>query len=170
MKNIFWSLLVSVILFGCFKDTNSIQQCNYTDTQTQAPDSEVQKVATYLDSIHVHAQNHSSGFYYVIHLPGTGAFVTNLCSVIAVTYKGKFTNGTIFDSTATNKTASFQLGEVILGWQKGIPLVSKGGSLTLYIPPALGYGPNDVKDNLGNVVIPGNSILIFDVEVLDISG
>ena len=170
MKNIFWSLLFSVVLFGCLKDPDSTQQCNYADTQIQVPDSQVQKLTAYLDSNHIHAQKHSSGFYYTIHSPGAGASVVNLCSVITVTYKGKFTNGTTFDSTATNKTATFELGGVILGWQKGIPLISEGGSITLYIPPALGYGPDDIQNNQGQVVIPGNSILIFDVDILDISG
>ena len=128
------------------------------------------KVEAYLDSNHIHAQKHSSGFYYIIHSQGTGAFVTNLCSIVTVTYKGKFTNGITFDSTGTNNVATFQLGEVILGWQKGIPLVNKGASITLYIPPSLGYGPNDLQNNQGHVIIPGNSILIFDIDVLNISG
>jgi FKBP-type peptidyl-prolyl cis-trans isomerase len=170
MKNIFWILLVSVFLFGCLKNTNSTQQCSYVDTQTLAPDSEVQKLTAYLDSNHIHAQKHTSGFYYIIHSQGAGAFVTNLCSLVTVTYKGKFTNGATFDSTGTNNVATFQLGSVILGWQKGVPLVNKGGSITLYIPPSLGYGPYDVQNNQGHVVIPGKSILIFDIEVLDISG
>ena len=170
MKNIFWSLLVSFVLFGCLKDPEQNHQCSYTDSQTVAPDSQVQKVKAYLDSNGITAQKHLSGFYYAIHSPGSGAFVTNLCSVVTVTYKGKLTNGTTFDSTATGLTAAFRLGQVIAGWQKGIPLVNKGGSITLYIPPALGFGSQNVTDNNGNVKIPANSIVIFDVEVLDISG
>jgi FKBP-type peptidyl-prolyl cis-trans isomerase FkpA len=37
----------------------------------------------------------------------------------------------------------------------------------LYIPPTLGYGSREIKDNLGNVIIPANSILIFDIELLN---
>jgi len=170
MKKIFWALLFSVVLFGCLKDKNPDQVCSYNDSQTIAPDSQQQKVKAYLDLNGINAQKHSSGFYYVIHSPGSGAFVTNLCSNITVNYKGKFTSGVIFDSTVTNNPASFALGGVIVGWQKGIPLVNKGGSITLFIPPSLAYGQNDIKDNQGNVIIPGNSIMIFDVEVLDISG
>jgi FKBP-type peptidyl-prolyl cis-trans isomerase FkpA len=170
MQKTFWVLLSSIVLFGCLKDANSNKTCTYNDSQTIAPDSQVQKVKAYLDSNHITAQKHSSGFYYVINQQGSGTFVTNLCSVITVMYKGKFTNGNVFDSTATNNSASFQLGQVIAGWQKGIPLINKGGKITLYIPPSLGYGQQNTTDNQGHVVIPGNSILIFDVEVLDISG
>jgi FKBP-type peptidyl-prolyl cis-trans isomerase FkpA len=169
MQKLLWILLSSIVLFSCLKDSNSNKTCTYPDSQTIAPDSQVQKVKAYLDSNHITAQKHSSGFYYVINTQGSGAFVTNLCSIITVTYKGKFTNGNVFDSTASNASASFALGQVIAGWQKGIPLVNKGGKITLYIPPSLGYGPQNTTDN-GHVVIPGNSILIFDVEVLDISG
>ena len=170
MRKLFLGLLISVVLFGCLKDKNHDQVCNYTDSQTQAPDSQVQKVKAYLDSNHINAQKHSSGFYYTINSQGAGAFVTNLCSIITVGYKGKLTNGNIFDSTATGLPASFRLGQVIVGWQKGIPLVNKGGKITLYIPPALGYGSQVVNDRNGNILIPANSVIIFDVDVLDISG
>jgi FKBP-type peptidyl-prolyl cis-trans isomerase FkpA len=170
MKNIFWSLLFSVVLFGCFKDTNQNHQCNYPDSPTIAPDSQVQKVKAYLDSNGIIAQKNPSGFYYSIHSQGTGGFVTNLCSVVTVNYKGKLTNGSIFDSTTTNNPAAFALGRFIVGWQKGIPLINNGGSITLYIPPSLGYQAQDIRDNQGHIVIPGNSILIFDIEVLNISG
>jgi len=172
MKKLFGYLLLSVTIFGCLKNNNntSNQVCNYTDAQTVAPDSQVQKVKAYLDSNNIVAVKAPSGFYYTINSQGTGASVVNLCSVIDVTYKGKFTNGTTFDSTATGSSVTFQLGGVILGWQKSIPLVKGGGSITLYIPPALGYGQQDATDAQGHVIVPGNSILIFDVAVLSISG
>src|ERR1043166_509385 len=100
MQKILWSLLFSVVLFGCLKNENPNKVCNYTDSPTTAPDTQVQKVKAYLDSNGITAQKHSSGFYYVIHSQGAGVFVTNLCSQITVTYKGMLTNGAIFDSTA----------------------------------------------------------------------
>jgi len=171
MQKIFWTFLLSIILFSCIKPSNqSNQTCGFNDSQTVAPDSEAHKVSAYLDSNHIHAQKDSSGFYYVSHSQGAGAFVTNLCSVVTVYYKGMLTNGTVFDSTETNVPSSFQLGQVIVGWQKAIPKLNKGGSITLYIPPTLGYSSQAISDNNGHLLIPPNSILIFDIEVLDISG
>jgi FKBP-type peptidyl-prolyl cis-trans isomerase FkpA len=170
MKILLPGLLLSIVLFSCLKNENKNPTCSYVDSQTIAPDSQVQRVKAYLDLNNITAQLHPSGLYYKIISPGSGTFVSNLCSVVNASYKGKLTNGITFDSTAAGMSASFQLGRVIAGWQKGIPLIAKGGSITLFIPPALGYGSQVVGDGNGNVIIPANSILIFDVKVLDISG
>jgi len=73
-----------------------------------------------------------------------------------VNYGGKFTNGTQFDAA---NNVPFQLSRLVIGWQEGIPLIGTGGSITLYLPPSLGYGSADYGD------IPGNSILIFDISL-----
>ena len=168
MKKLFGVLVLFSFLISCTKKQTD-KQCPYNDSQTVAPDNEVQKVKAYLDSNNITATKHASGFYYNITSQGSGASVVNLCSVVSVKYIGKFTNGTTFDSTANNTVASLELGRLIIGWQKGIPLLNKGGKITLYIPPSLGYGPQDVKDQQGKVVVPGNSILIFDIELADIT-
>jgi FKBP-type peptidyl-prolyl cis-trans isomerase FkpA len=62
----------------------------------------------------------------------------------------------------------FVLGTLIDGWKIGVPLIKKGGQIRLYIPPSLGYGSSDVRDNQGRVIIPGNSILIFDITLIDL--
>ena len=85
-----------------------------------------------------------------------------------MTYRGSFFNGVTFDSTANNDVASFQLGQAIVGWQKALPLISKDGVMTLYLPPSLAYGPNPVRDNFGNIVIPGNSYLVFNISLKDV--
>ena len=69
------------------------------------------------------------------------------------------TDGTVFDQS-TSAGISF-LTNVILGWQEGIPMFSEGGTGKLLIPSPLGYGNRAV----GN--IPENSVLIFDVELID---
>lgn len=166
MKNVLFGLIIaSAVIAGCVKSNN---KCPYTDSNFIAPTSEVQALK---DSLAVHgisATQDPSGFLYTINQPGTGTGVINLCSNVSVTYKGSLFDSTVFDSTATNQVATFQLGQVIVGWQKGLPLVNKNGDITLYIPPSLGYGPNPVKDNSGNVVIPGNSFLIFNIHITDI--
>ena len=167
------SVILLLILASCVK--NNIK-CNFTDSTVVAPDSEVQALKDSLTAHGIQANAHPSGFFYTINSQGTGQAVSNLCSNLTVTYKGSLLNGHVFDSTRIDSTvtphlpipANFQLGNVIVGWQKGVPLISKGGDITLYIPPSLGYGPNPVTDNNGNVIIPGNSNLIFTVHIEDI--
>ena len=94
--------------------------------------------------------------------PGSGAVVQS-GQCITVQYTGWLTNGTKFDSSR-DRVGGFQFtvgaGNVIPGWDKGIPGMKVGGRRRLEIPPALGYGPS------GQGPIPGNSTLIFIVEVV----
>ncbi|KAA9036293.1 FKBP-type peptidylprolyl isomerase [Ginsengibacter hankyongi] len=158
--------MASIIFASCVKNST---KCNYSDSNVTAPDSEIQSLKDSLFSHNItDATLNPIGFYYKIDNAGSGNAVANLCTNISVSYKGTYFNGVSFDSTAANQSATFQLGQVIVGWQKGIPLVSKGGVISLYIPPTLAYGPNPVKDNAGNVLVPGNSYLVFKVHVEDI--
>ncbi|HEX7847130.1 MAG TPA: FKBP-type peptidyl-prolyl cis-trans isomerase, partial [Chitinophagaceae bacterium] len=104
-----------------------------------------------------------SGMFYDITNPGTGP-QPGACTGVKVKYTGRLTNGNVFDQETTNGI-SIGLDQVIRAWRIGIPLLKVGGTATLYIPPSLGYGSQDLRDQSGAVVIPGNSILIFTVEL-----
>jgi len=150
-------LLLSTI--ACFKKDSGC-----TINNVIAPASEVTAVENYLSAKNITATKDPSGFYYEIVSLGSGTN-PNECSGVNVGYVGKLTNDNVFDQS---QSLSIGLSQVIEGWRKGLPLIQKGGEIKLYIPPTLGYGPIDVKDGQGNVVIPANSILIFDVHLIDV--
>lgn len=132
--------------------------CSYDACQLKAPDSEIVRLEKYIADNSITAVKHCSGLYYTIVTPGTGNLPTS-CSDVTVNYVGSYTNGNVFERSSTPVT--FNLLGVISGWTNGLPLVKKGGKIKLYIPPSLGYGPNQYR------TIPGNSILIFEIDVLD---
>lgn len=158
-------LLISVVFTSCIKKND---QCTFNTVETSAPATEKNTLRTFLQSNAIPFTEDPHGFFYNIVTPGSGAIIANLCSTVSVTYVGKLSNGTIFDQTAAGSQAAFQLGNVIYGWQKGLPLISKNGRILLYIPPSFGYGSTAVKDNSGNVIIPANSNLFFDITIADI--
>jgi FKBP-type peptidyl-prolyl cis-trans isomerase FkpA len=160
MKKVLLCLLSVSIISGCFKKDTECPP----DTNIVAPLSEQQVIVDYLTANGITATKHSSGMYYQIQLPGSGGSPNN-CSSIAINYIGQLSNGNKFDE---GKNVAFTLGSLIEGWKKGLPLIQKGGKIKLYIPPSLGYKSADIKDAYGNVVIPANSMLIFEITLLDV--
>ena len=154
--------LITITVFSgsCIKKSGG---CPYSDQNIVAPVAEQQAVEDYLTNNTISATKHGSGMYYQVLSQGTGD-APHLCSQIVVAYSGKLTNGTQFDASSN---LVYDLGALIEGWKKGLPLIQKGGHIMLYIPPSLGYGNTDVKDNGGNIIIPANSILIFDITLKD---
>lgn len=121
------------------------------------------QLESYLASASITATKHCSGMYYAVDAAGTGGVTATICSIVSVKYKGQLTNGNVFDQATS--PVSFQLGGLIESWKKGIPLLKAGGKIRLYCPPSLAYGSQDVRDGSGNVVIPANSILVFEIEL-----
>jgi FKBP-type peptidyl-prolyl cis-trans isomerase len=106
-----------------------------------------------------------SGLEFEDLVVGTGESPTAGQTAV-VHYTGWLTDGTKFDSSHDrNKPFEFAVGRrrVIKGWDQGVVTMKVGGKRKLYIPPALGYG----ERGFGNV-IPPNSDLVFEVELLEI--
>jgi FKBP-type peptidyl-prolyl cis-trans isomerase len=95
---------------------------------------------------------------------GTGETAASGRGVV-MNYVGYLTNGTRFDTSCT-RGEPFQLqlgaGQVIQGWEQGIPGMKVGGQRRLFIPPSLAYG----EQGAGGGVIPPNAVLVFDVELV----
>ena len=168
-KLIFLLILSSFIAFSCKKNNSSNQTCQFQPSTIIAPIAEQTALHDSLVAHEIEATMDPSGFFYKINEPGSGPTVKDLCTTVAVFYKGTFFNGKVFDSTSTGTPAIFQVGRVIPGWQKAIPLIAKGGDITLYIPPSLAYGSNNVVNpNTGDTIIRANSNLVFHVQLADL--
>jgi FKBP-type peptidyl-prolyl cis-trans isomerase FkpA len=138
----------------------SFVSCKKRKTATQAELDE-KIITNYITDNKLNATATGSGLYYVIISQGTGA-QPNANSNVTVNYKGSLKDGTVFDQSAP-VGITFNLNSVIKGWQEGIPYFKKGGKGVLLIPSALGYGANATGK------IPANSVLIFDIELLNVN-
>lgn len=108
-------------------------------------------------------QTTKSGLQYQILKQGTGKS-PKANSVVKVNYEGRLIDGTVFDSSiARNQPAEFQVSQVIQGWTEGLQLMKEGAQYRFFIPAQLGYG----QIGSGDVIEP-NSILIFDVELIEV--
>ncbi|OFY92166.1 MAG: peptidylprolyl isomerase [Bacteroidetes bacterium RIFCSPLOWO2_12_FULL_31_6] len=106
-----------------------------------------------------------SGLQYQVLKQGTGPKPTAE-DTVTVHYTGKLIDGTVFDSSVErNEPATFPVGMVIPGWTEALQLMSVGSKWVLYIPSQLGYGEHGAGG-----VIPPSATLIFEVELLSISG
>jgi FKBP-type peptidyl-prolyl cis-trans isomerase FkpA len=109
----------------------------------------------------------NTGLAYEDLVEGSGATATGPGQTVTVHYTGWLLDGTKFDSSLDrNEPFQFPLGVgmVIRGWDEGVAGMKVGGKRRLTIPPELGYGSRGA----GNV-IPPDSTLVFEVELLKIS-
>jgi FKBP-type peptidyl-prolyl cis-trans isomerase FkpA len=161
MKRLMIVAAAAVFFSGCLKSEDEVPPCSYNECGVKAPAAEIENVKAYLLQNSLTPTEHCSGMFYSIDSVGTGTAPT-ACAAIAARYKGMLTNGAVFDSGVLTST----LTRLIPGWRNGLPKIKAGGGMRLYIPPTLGYGAEDVKNpNTGQVVIPGNSILVFEVKL-----
>lgn len=104
----------------------------------------------------------ASNLQYIVVAEGNGKTPTDT-DIVKVHYTGTLMNGTKFDSSVDRgQPAEFPVNGVIPGWTEALKLMKVGAKYKLFIPPELAYGPS------GRPGIPPNSVLIFDVELLDI--
>ena len=104
-----------------------------------------------------------SGLQYRVLTQGKGAVATDSTEV-EVHYEGRLIDGTVFDSSyKRGKPSTFRPDQVIKGWREALTLMPEGSIWELYIPAELGYGERG-----SGQTIPGNSTLIFQVEIIKV--
>lgn len=144
-------LFVLSILFFAFSSCKK-------DRRLQSEKDE-DTIKQYISDHGLNATATGTGLYIVETIHGTGASCTKFSNV-KVKYKGYYTNGEVFDESTAG--IQFNLQNVIAGWTEGIPYFQEGGKGVLLVPSRLAYGEN------GSGTVPGNTVLIFDVELVDV--
>jgi FKBP-type peptidyl-prolyl cis-trans isomerase FkpA len=149
----FIPLVLTAILFSCGGEAE--EENTYVETEY---DKEISK---WLEDRDWEPTRSESGLYIYKEVPGS-ADKPALGSFLTLKYEGYLLDGTKFDGTNGEAvTFDFPVSGLIEGWQEAIPQFGKGGKGKLLIPPDLGYGDRPKG------IIPANSILYFEMEILD---
>ena len=159
MKNLRLVLLfvcVAAGLSACKKSVND----NFDEVGQYTADTTA--IRAFIVKNNIPAVKHSTGVFYQIIAPGTGSTVYTSNTVVTANYAGRILGNTATFDTTNGTAVAFPLGGVIPGWQIGVPLIQKGGSIRLFIPSYYGYG------QYGQGSIPPNAILDFDIQLVDV--
>ena len=159
------------------KEEMEQEQANFYENMRQAQAAEKEALAKYVADNKIDATPDEDGLYIIVNKKGKGQKV-EIGRTVAINYTGHLLDGKVFDtsietvaknndiydSQRTYGPFKYRVGEtkLIRGWEEGVINQPAGSKLTLIIPSALGYGPNDLG------VIPANSSLIFDIEIVSV--
>ena len=143
------SLSGLVILLGCVQDSPNIQQIEnmqfFIDNKKNEEIIEIEPGLQY--SVMVNKESISE--------------TPKLNQTITAHFHGTLTSGEIFWSSLDTEPLKIELSKLITGCQKAISLMSKGEKWIVYIDPSMAYGESARSG------IPSNSILIFEIELID---
>lgn len=128
----------------------------YSDEQIGNFDKEIRE---YLKKEQIECTASPSGLYYRIDEPGKGPAIL-FTSIVRFKYKGTFLNGKIFDEQT--EPVEYRVDELIGAWKEVMLELKEGGKVFLVTPPQLAYGDHELDD------IPANSILVFELEVVEV--
>lgn len=166
--------IIPAIITSCKKERPVLYD---VDKQLAAEEISIKQ---YITANNIPAQRHErTGIYYVLSSAGTGSYSYNDLNATAITvkYSGKLLNGVEFDSNTTGVTfgpPQFPngLNNLIAAWKIALAPKSiggiieggmqKGGRIRIITPSPYAYGPN------GTGAVPANSILDFDIELVDV--
>lgn len=168
--------LIAVLFSSCDEDCENLRG--------ECPEEQLAKdiaiIEKYLEENNLTAQRDKNyDLFYIIEEEGTGEKPEN-GQAVEVAYTGRYLSGEVFDTSIESvareadiytegreyKPFQFVIGNrrVILGWDIGIKLLNEGGKATLIIPSYMAYGPQPPR----NSPIPPNTVLLFEVELVNI--
>lgn len=155
--------LVVIAVFFVFPDLSPFrQQISSSTSQEEQATTTSTTVSTTTTTM---STENTDQLQVLDEVVGTGA-TAEAGDTVTVNYVGSFTNGSVFDASANHGTTGFTFplgaGQVIKGWDEGVAGMKVGGKRKLIVPASLGYGPQDYGP------IPGNSTLVFEVELLNV--
>ena len=152
-------IFTSAFLFSCTEDSTTV---NRTKQEQLALD--IVRINGYIQENNLTGfQSLDNGLHYKTLELGNQEY-PQLGDTLSVEYVGQLLNGREFDRNYTNQPFELILGsgEVIQGWELGLPYVDEEGEIILIIPSGLAYG------NTSTNSIPENSVLIFRIKLLEI--
>ena len=154
-------ILILIIISG-FSCTDENVEVTRTKQEQLALD--INRIKGYIDENNLTGfESLDNGLHYKTLESGNQQY-PQLGDTLSVEYVGQLLNGQEFDRNYTNQPFQLVLGsgEVIQGWELGLPYIDEQGKIILIIPSGLAYG------NTSTNSIPENSILIFRIKLLDI--
>ena len=154
-------------------DQQKMYEQQMKDAQAHAAEQikvDDQKIQEYIKANNLqNVQKTESGVYYVVNEPGKGPQAAT-GDLVSVHYKLSFLDGKEVENSRSNPMGNgepfqFPLGQgrVIKGWDDAIQQLKEGSNATLLVPSTLAYGEQDRGPDM-----PANSILRFDVELVDV--
>lgn len=145
-----FALLALVILSACK---------TYSEDDKTAFDTKIER---YISNKNWKLTRSESGLYTQQLQEGTGTEQVIGGSEVTLAYKGTLLNGTVFDQTPPGKPLKSELKGLIMGFREGLLGQKKGAKIRMVVPPQLGYGDMELDK------IPQNSVLVFEIEVLEV--
>ncbi len=148
--------LVFAAVAACGSDTSGPDCAQATPNTVEA--------TTFAASLNVDIASltkNNANVYFQDRVVGTGP-LAEAGDAVRVSYTGWFADGSVFDASSSFPFI-LGLGQVIIGWDRGVEGMQVGGTRLLVLPPSVGYGLCDFR------TIPGNSILVFEVQLIEIT-
>jgi FKBP-type peptidyl-prolyl cis-trans isomerase len=155
LGNLFLLLSAAAVLFACTGDRVTGPECVPVTSQIASTSGDTVTTTT--------------GLRYIVTAAGEGR-QAQTCRAAAVTYD-LYVDGRLLDSSSRTQQGYLEIvigyGMLIPGFEEGVVGMQVGEQRRLIVPPALGYGSEPRRDQqTGEIVIPGNSVLVFDIELL----
>jgi FKBP-type peptidyl-prolyl cis-trans isomerase FkpA len=163
MKQLLFFLLSAAGLLAACRSRNEVDNANLQRREDQV-------IREYLAANNLQAERDPSGIYYRVLTPSATNVRPLTVDTVLVNYTGRVLYGKVFDTNRFGtEPARLPLGGTIPGWQIIVSQMQQGERREVYIPSTLAYGSSGQSDrNTGRFTIPPNTILVFDIELVDL--